>query len=373
MPSSPALLKSDELDHSAGAELYESSPDCIKILRLDGTIKRLSPGGKVALELDHLNQLDDANWPSLWPGSEQGRVEQALIDGRKGQRTQFLAFCPTAKNSPRWWDVVVTPIPGAAGSTAELLVVSRDVTELMRAKDALAQANERKDEFLTALSHELRNPLAALGMAAKVLETLEGGSARVSGISELIQRQVRHMSRLAEDLLDVSRITRGQVNLHMEEFDLRDSIDDVAEQLTSMLTSKNQTLQQSLAETPVRIKGDRMRLAQVLGNLVGNASRYSPQGSSIRVSIGADDGFATVTVSDQGKGIPASALSTLFDMYSQGQVTGDGRASGVGMGLSIVKGLIELHGGTVRAESEGADMGSTFVVSLPLRDIQSSG
>jgi signal transduction histidine kinase len=335
-------------------------------LQLDGTIKRLSPGGKIALELDDVNQLDGAHWPQLWPGSERERVEEAVAAARDGRRTQFLAFCPTAKATPRWWDVVVTPVPGASASTSELLVVSRDVTELVTMKEALALANDRKDDFLAALSHELRNPLAALAMAATVLETLPGGLPQLSRISELIHRQVGHMSRLTEDLLDVSRIARGQVNLHVEEFDVRELVDHVAEQLGSTLAAKGQVLERRIAPAPLPVRGDRIRLTQVLGNLVGNAARYSAPDAPIRVTVAAQGGQAVLTVRDRGQGIPADQLATLFDMYSQGQATADRKASGVGMGLAIVKGLVELHGGTVGVESAGAGLGSTFSVTLPL-------
>lgn len=366
MSSSSSLVpKANDLDSYIGMELYETCPDCIKVLGLDGTIKRLSPGGKIALELDHANQLDGAAWASLWPDNERARIESAVTDGQHGRSSQFLAFCPTAKNTPRWWDVVVTPVQDASGATSELLVVSRDVTELVLTKRALALANERKDIFLAALSHELRNPLSALSMAAKVLET-QVNVPQASKISELIHRQVGHMSRLTEDLLDVSRITRGQVNLQVEEFDLRDSIDDATEQLAARLSSKSQILQKQVPPTPVMIHGDRMRLGQVLGNLIANASRYSSSNSSIKVAVAIDGQSASITVSDQGRGIAADAIPTLFDLYSQGQVTADRKESGVGMGLAIVKGLVELHGGKIRVASDGPGMGSTFFVSLPV-------
>jgi signal transduction histidine kinase len=359
----------DELDDIVDIELYDSSSDCIKILRLDGTIERLSPGGQVALELDSIDQLNGSNWPSLWPGSEQVQVAEAVLAGRNGKRTQFLAFCPTAKMTPRWWDVVVTPIPGGTASTHGLLVVSRDVTELVHAKEALVRINEQKDEFLTILSHELRNPLLALSMAATVIAKAYGHVPQMANLSDLIHRQVGHMSRLTEDLLDVSRITRGQVNLQKTVFDLRDIVLDVTEQLAYMLTVKGQTLRKSIPDSPVLIDGDRMRLTQVLGNLIANASRYSPSNSAIDVCIAWDADMATVAVSDVGQGIPAEIIPNLFDLYYQGQTNLDGKASGIGLGLAIVKGLVELHNGTVRGESAGVGMGSTFTVKLPTKTL----
>lgn len=363
-----SLLESrqDTLDEVVDLELYESSPDCIKILRPDGTIKTLNAGGQIALELDYPGQLDGLNWPSLWPGSEQSRVVQALARARAGQRSQFLAFCPTLKKTPRWWDVVVTPMAGASQALAGLLVVSRDVTELVLAKEELARVNAQKDTFLAILSHELRNPLSALAMAAKVIETSHGDVPQLGKISELIARQVAYMGRLAEDLLDVSRITRGQVNLQLEELDLHSIVHDVGEQLAPMLSAKDQTLHKPASGVPVLVTGDRVRLMQVLGNLVANASRYSPAGAPIRLAVMADAQHARLSVSDEGKGIAPDMMPTLFDLFSQGQAGTDRNGSGIGVGLGIVKGLVELHGGSVHVASEGVGQGSTFTVALPL-------
>lgn len=347
-------------------ELYESSPDCIKILRPDGTIKTINAGGQLALELDHRGQLDGLNWPSLWPGSEQSRVAQAVAEARDGKRSQFLAFCPTLKKTPRWWDVVVTPMAGASQPVAGLLVVSRDVTELVQAKEELARVNAQKDTFLAILSHELRNPLSALAMAAKVIQTSHGDVPQLGKISELIARQVGYMGRLTEDLLDVSRITRGQVNLQLEELDLHGIVHDVGEQLEPMLSAKGQALHKSASGLPVLVTGDRVRLVQVLGNLVANASRYSPAGAPISVAVMADAQHGSLSVSDEGKGIAHDMMPTLFDLFSQGQSGTDRKGSGIGVGLGIVKGLVELHGGSVRVASEGVGHGSTFTVALPL-------
>lgn len=346
--------------------LYENSPDCIKVLRLDGTIETLNPGGQLALELDHPHQLDGMSWPSLWPGSERARVEAAVVAARAGKRTQFLAFCPTAKNTPRWWDVVVTPMTDTARTVAGLLVVSRDVTELVQAKEELARVNAQKDTFLAVLSHELRNPLSALAMAAKVIDANHGGNAQLSKISDLIGRQVGHMARLAEDLLDVSRITHGQVHLQLEELDLHAIVHDAGEQLAPTLAAKNQILEKRLAALPVLVRIDCMRLVQVLGNLLANASRYSPPGSPIEVAVTADARHALLSVSDQGKGIPSAMMPALFDLFSQGQAETDRKSSGIGVGLGIVKGLVELHGGSVTVASDGVGRGSTFTVALPL-------
>jgi len=360
------ILSFPDLDHTVDLELFENSPDCIKILRLDGNISSLNGGGVRALELDDAHQLDGKHWPSLWPGSEQTRVEEAVAAGRVGERTQFLAFCPTQKNSPRWWDVVITPMQGAVDDVAGLLVVSRDVTELVQAKEELARANAQKDTFLATVSHELRNPLAALSMAAKLLEAAHGAHPQISKISALIERQVDVMERLTEDLIDVSRITRGQVHLQLDDVDLRDIVHDVRDQLASLLASKQQPLRIDIPALPARVKGDRMRLGQVLGNLLTNASRYSPAQLPIEVAVTVSAEHAVVSVSDKGKGISSDMMPTLFELFSQAEASSDRKGSGIGIGLSIVKALVELHGGSVSAASAGLGQGSRFAVVLPL-------
>lgn len=362
MSKPEASSPSQKCEAEIGEGLFESSPDCIKVLSLDGTIKRLSPGGHIALELDRPDQLDGTYWPSLWPGSEQSRVEQALADARQGRRVQFLAFCPTVKSTPRWWDVVVSPMSSQDGS---VLAVSRDVTELVEAREALALANERKNQFLSVLSHEFRNPLSTLRLAVSLLDGAEKDGDQLCKIVDTMKRQIAHMSRLAEDLLDISRITRDEVSLRCADFDVREAVQHAVEQLSSMTLSKDQQILLSLPDAPSWVRGDQVRLVQVFGNLIGNSSRYSPAHSLIQVNVRAQNGAVNIAITDHGVGISEELMPRLFDIYSQGNDASEGRASGMGLGLAIVKGLVELHGGAVEVASEGPGMGSTFTVSLP--------
>jgi len=345
-----------------GEVLYESSPDCIKVLSLDGTIKRLNLGGQIALELDRPTQLDGAYWPSLWPGSERAQVEQALAEAREGRRSQFLASCPTVKGSPRWWDVVVGPLSSHEGG---VLAVSRDVTDLVSAREALALANERKNQFMAMLSHELRNPLSTLSMAATILEAYAMERGQVGQVVETMKRQIGYMSRLAEDLLDISRITRGEVNLRMADFDLREAVQESVEQLAAMASRKGQPILARLPDAPAWVRGDRMRLVQVFGNLIANASRYSPANTPIRLALSSGNRWVSVSIADEGIGISDELRPRLFDFYAQGHVPNDSRSSGVGLGLAIVKGLVDLHGGTIEVHSAGLGLGSTFTLFLP--------
>ena len=348
------------------AQLFQSSADCIKILDLDGRVVDLNPGGVAALELDDASALLSKAWDNFWPEESRPTVTSAVAAARAGSCYQFGAFCPTSKGSSRWWDVVVTPIFGADASVEQLMVVSRDVTELHLARVALQDANRRKDEFLALLSHELRNPLSAAAMAATVLQTQALAPARVIEIGNLIQRQVSHMSRLAEDLLDVSRVSRGDVSLKMEPVELKEVVRAVLEQLQPTVAVKRQQLVTELDAGACVVMGDRTRLVQMLGNIVSNSIRYTPQQGQIRISLEYAGDSLLLSVSDTGVGLAAGEIPTLFDLYKKGARGQDERKSGgLGIGLALVRSLVELHGGAVSAASAGEGLGSTFVLDLP--------
>lgn len=357
----PALL-----DDVINAQVFEGSRDCIMILKPDGTITRINPAGTLALELERPGEHDGTAWAGLWPDSERERIEHALDDARHGRPGQFLGFGPTLQNSPRWWDVLVTPMSGQPPTIRRLLVMARDITELVQVRELAAQANACRVASLAMLAHELRNPLSALEMAAVTLQSGAMDPAAPARLGQMIARQVGHMSRLVEDLLDASRLVRGQVSLRTEHLDLREVLTHAQEQLASVLAGRRQQVHMAVPSSPAPFVGDRTRLMQVFGNLLGNAARYSPAGATIHISLTLDEEEATVRVADRGQGMSSDMLPKLFDMYWQGQDTPDRRLAGVGLGLAIVKGMVELHGGTVEAASPGFEKGSIFTVRLPL-------
>jgi signal transduction histidine kinase len=233
---------------------------------------------------------------------------------------------------------------------------------------SLVSADRRKDEFLSILSHELRGPLSAVSMAAKLLETSPGHAAQGIRLGQLIARQTTHMSRMVEDLLDVSRVSRGLVSIERSEVNMCEVVDAAFEQHAPAARAKGQTLiqPQPRSRQDCTVDGDRTRLVQIVANLLGNAIRYTPDGGRIEVDMRADGGWLRLRVSDNGIGIPEALMPHLFDLYTQAERSSDSKNSGLGLGLALVKSLVEAHGGTVMASSGGAGRGSQFEVRLGL-------
>lgn len=253
--------------------------------------------------------------------------------------------------------------------TNQLRVTNQTVVglnaELEEKAAQLQKADVRKDEFLAILAHELRNPLSAASLAANILVAAPLPAERVVQLGQVISRQVGHMSRLVEDLLDVSRITRGLVTIDKGVVDMRTVAQTTIEQLGSMIKAKSHQLVLSLPDEACLVSGDTTRLVQVAANLIGNALRYTPDGGLVSVTLLTSDKMVTLQITDNGVGIDSDLLPRLFDLYVQAERSTEGRSGGLGIGLTLVKSVIELHGGTVAAKSLGKGMGSTFSVSIP--------
>jgi signal transduction histidine kinase len=246
------------------------------------------------------------------------------------------------------------------------VIALRDITERKQAEAALRKADQHKDEFLAMLGHELRNPLAPISNAVHILDTLKLEDPRLSWAKEIIKRQVSHLAHLVDDLLDVSRIARGKISLKKERLDLVEVIKSVLETARGFILAKQQHLDVCLPEQPILLEGDSVRLSQVLLNLLDNASKYSPEGSQIKIDVQRLGAEAEIQVRDNGTGIPAELLPTIFDLFQQGTRTLDRSQGGLGIGLTLVKRLVELHGGQIMASSPGAGLGSTFSIRLPI-------
>ena len=248
---------------------------------------------------------------------------------------------------------------GAVGS-------SPDVTELIEASDTLRDADRRKDEFLATLAHELRNPLAPIRQAARLSRSPEASDAQRRWSQEVIERQVKHMALLLDDLLDVSRITGGKLELRRERVGLGSVIALALETARPLIDDRRQTVIQNLPAAPIVLDADSMRLAQVLANLLTNAAKYSEPGGIIELAAAREVDQIRIDVKDSGIGIEPALLPRVFEMFSQMQGSLDRAEGGLGIGLALVKGLVELHGGRVEAHSAGLGHGAQFSVRLPL-------
>ena len=235
-------------------------------------------------------------------------------------------------------------------------------------EEALKDVNQRKDEFLAMLGHELRNPLAPIRSAVEILRVHAVGHAEIQWAQAVIDRQTRHLARLVDDLLDVSRIVRGQIVLHRKEIELAEIVRHGVETSRPLIGSRNHRLHVQLAESPLWLKGDLTRLAQVLANLLNNAAKYTDEGGEIWLEADREGELAVLRVRDTGAGIAASLLPRVFELFAQAERTLDRSQGGLGIGLTLVKLLVEMHGGSVEARSAGLGQGAEFIVRLPVSD-----
>jgi len=256
---------------------------------------------------------------------------------------------------------VLTPL--LAGAQHGFAKIARDLTARKQMEEDLHQADRRKDEFLATLAHELRNPLAPLYSGLEILRLEKRANGEVLG---MLSRQVEQLVRLVDDLLDISRITQGKIRLRPERIELKTLMEWAVEASRSPRGERLQKLMVSLPPQPLVIEADGARIAQVLSNLLTNASRFSPPGAEIWLSGEREGSQGVIRVRDQGRGIPPEMLSKVFEMFTQVEDPSGTAQGGLGIGLSLVKGLVELHGGTVQAKSGGLGQGSEFSVCLPL-------
>ncbi|MET0265008.1 MAG: ATP-binding protein [Duganella sp.] len=265
-----------------------------------------------------------------------------------------------------YWRIVHTPVLDGDGRVVLLLQTLVDVTERCRAERELREAGHQRDEFLAMLAHELRNPLAPVSTAAELLKMTAAHDTRTLKATEVILRQVKHMTTLIDDLLDVSRVTRALVRLDALTVDMKIAVTCAVEQVRPLIELCHHTLTLDMPVEPVLVIGDPTRLAQAIANLLNNAARYTPHGGHIVLRLRSNAATVSLSVSDDGQGIEPQLLPQIFDLFTQARRTPDRTQGGLGIGLALVKSLIEQHGGNIRADSPGAGQGSCFTICLPL-------
>jgi PAS domain S-box-containing protein len=290
--------------------------------------------------------------------------------GRVALTGEPVRFVNEARALGRWYDVYATRI-GAAGDH-RVAVVFTDITErrradeeLRRLADDLAEADRLKSAFLATLAHELRNPLAPIRSGLQFMRLMPGDAVALGRVRDIVDRQLDHLVSLVDDLLDIARITRGQVELKRDWIDLNAVLSAAVEISTPLIETARHQLDLCLLPEPLTLYGDATRLTQVVSNLLNNAAKYTPRGGALVLAAERDGGHALIAVSDNGAGIPADSLEAVFRMFTQ-IGSSSHRQGGLGIGLSLVRSLVELHGGSVSAASAGPGTGSVFTVRLPI-------
>ena len=303
---------------------------------------------------------------STFHPDDTGAVEREVADAIKEHRdfSMQFRFRHFSTGEYRWLDAKGRAMYAADGTPQMLFGLGIDITDRQRAVEALQEADRRKDEFLATLAHELRNPLAPISSGLHVLRSSQDAGQRSTAL-QIMERQINQMVRLVDDLLDVARITTGKVEVRHEPLDLASAIDDAVETSQPVLGARIQNLTIVPPAEPVFVNGDRTRLAQVFANLLNNSQKYSEAGQPITITLAREGDTAVVRVRDAGMGIHPEMLPRVFDMFRQADRTGGRSRGGLGIGLSLVKRIVELHGGTVTAHSEGLGLGSEFIVRMP--------
>jgi PAS domain S-box-containing protein len=369
----PALENGYIHERALLAAIVDSSDDAIISKTLEGKILSWNRG---ATRIFGYEPHEAIGKPiTLIIPSELHAEEQQILEKlRRGERIDHFDTARVTKDGRRIAiSLTVSPVRSADGTVIAASKVARDVSErkiaeqkLHASEEALRLADRRKDEFLALLAHELRNPLAPIRYALAANKKPGRTPEQCRQAEEIIERQVTHMSRLLDDMLDISRITRGVLELKKTRAELTSVIGAAIETARPMLEAKHHSLVLDLPSEPVQLEADTMRLAQVFSNLLINAAKYTDPGGRIQLRARPQANAVLVTVSDNGIGIPAEMLPRVFNMFFQSHAALARAEGGLGVGLSLVRGLVQLHGGSVEARSDGPGGGSEFQIRLPL-------
>jgi PAS domain S-box-containing protein len=298
-----------------------------------------------------------------------GRPAEELRNAALHRRVEDFGWRIRKDGTRFWADVIVTALHDPDGRLRGFAKVTRDLSERKRMENLEAQGRHLT-EFLAMLAHELRNPLAPIRNALGIVAMNREVPPQVAWSHEVIDRQVGHLTRLVDDLLDVSRITRGKLRMRNESMDLNAAIHRAIESSRPLVDARKHRLELRLSGDPVLVHGDLTRLTQVVVNLVNNAAKYTPEGGTIEIESVAVQGDVEVRVRDNGVGIPPNQLESIFDLFAQGERTLDRSEGGLGIGLTLARRIVELHGGSLRARSEGPGRGAEFVIRMPRLDLE---
>jgi PAS domain S-box-containing protein len=360
--------------------LIEQSPLSVQILSPEGTILQVNRAWEELWGLK-LEQVRDYNilqdqqlvekgaMPFIRRGFEGEAVRVPPIVYDRGQSMPDLV---KSQDPERWVRAYIYPIKDASGQIQKVVLIDEDFTDRIRLEEKLRQRAEelaeetaRKDRFLAMLAHELRNPLAPILNAVHILRMRGGDDPSMQRAQDVVERQVHHMTRLIDELLDLSRITRGKIILQQKSLKLSEVFDHAVQAVHPLIESRRHVLSVSLPPEPLWVFADPDRLEQILTNLLNNAAKYTEPGGKITLSGAHEDGEIVLRVKDTGIGIDREMLPHVFDLFAQADRSLDRSSGGLGIGLTLVKNLVQLHHGSVEAQSAGPGAGAEFVVRLP--------
>jgi PAS domain S-box-containing protein len=347
------------------AAIVESSEDAIIGMDLAGRINSWNRGAEAIFGHAREEMVGKPIYTIVPP--ELHPEEREILDKlRAGGRIEHYETVRVRRDGARRdISLSVSPVRDPMGTLVGVSKVARDITERKQAQRDLAEEARRKDEFLAILAHELRNPLAPIRYALTIARQARLTDAQRRRSDEVIERQVEHMSRLLDDLMDVSRIARGHVELRKKWIDLTSVIGAAIDAARPLLDRKGHTLSLDLPREALRLEADPVRLTQILSNLLTNAAKYTDRGGQIQLRAWREGGSIAVAVRDNGIGISPEMAPRLFGLFAQAAPALNRSEGGLGIGLALVKGFVEKHGGTVQVHSEGTNQGSEFVVRLP--------
>ncbi|MEG4589856.1 PAS domain-containing protein [Microcoleus sp. MOSTC5] len=371
-----ALRDSEELKQ----RILESSKDCIKVLTLNSEIVYINPGGLRLLEIDDPTLVLNACWLDFWKGENYENAKSAIAAAKAGNTGQFQGYLPTHQGTPKWWDSIITPVRNTAGEVTQLMAISRDITRQKQAetqrerllaqeqvaREAADRANRIKDEFLAVLSHELRSPLNPILGWSKLLQQGKLDAAKTATALTAIERNARLQVQLIDDLLDISRILRGKLSLTVMPVDLSAVISEALETVCLAAEAKAIQIYTKILPSVGIVIGDAGRLQQVVWNLLSNAVKFTPHQGQVAITLTLDETHAQIQVTDTGKGIRSDFVPYVFEHFRQEDGATTRKFGGLGLGLAIVRQIVELHGGTVAVESQGEGQGAIFTVRIPL-------
>lgn len=348
--------------------IVESSDDAIISKELDGTITSWNQGATRIFGYTSEEAIG-RSITMLIPDDLLDEEREILQRLRNGQRIDHFETVRRRKNGELVdLSLTISPVHDGRGRVIGASKVARDITARKGIEEELRNIARRKDEFLATLAHELRNPLAPLSNALQLLDLAADDPALAMQARGTMDRQLKHLIHLVEDLMDLSRVNRGAIELRRSTQDLRAAVVQGVEAARGLVNEQGHHLDMDLGDFAPWVSGDTTRLVQIVANLVNNAAKYTEPGGLIRVVVRRVNGSAEVEVTDSGIGIDRSALHAVFDMFAQLETASSRRHGGLGIGLSVVKQLVALHGGSITAHSEGHGTGSTFTVRLPLVD-----